>query len=173
MGALSDIDIRSALLLKDIEITPWPEDIQFQPASIDLRLGDQFLVGAAYNESLAPARYWNGTFYIEPGQFVLATTLERIRIGRHYVGQLNGKSSWGRKGLLIHATAGFVDPGFTGQLTLEMYNLRQSRIPLEPGVTIAQICFFKLDTPAGRMYGDPELGSHYKDQQGPTPADQS
>lgn len=124
---------------------------QLQPASYDLTLGE--LPG--------------GLRKLEPGQFILASTLERVNIPAHVVGRIEGKSSWARKGLIIH-TAGFVDPGFRGQLTLEMTNLSDTPVPLKVGVLIAQIAFQLLDKPAARPYGHPELGSHYQNQEGIT-----
>lgn len=167
---LSDQDIRWALYHKWIKIDPEPPDDCIQPASVDLHLGDTILIGHPFNlgfteiDIRAPGL---GAYLLQPGQFVLGTTVEKVTLDSGHVGQLNGKSTLGRQGLLIHATAGFVDPGFSGQLTLEMYNLRQNTIRLEAGQKIAQICFIKLSSGAFRPYGHPELGSHYQGQEGP------
>lgn len=135
-------------------ITPWyPE--QIQPASYDLMLGE-------LPEQL-------GFMYLQPGQFILASTLEKVHLPDWLVGRIEGKSTWARRGLIIH-TAGFVDPGFKGQLTLEMTNLSQEIISLKLGDRIAQIAFQRLDTPAARPYGSNGLGSHYQNQEGITQA---
>jgi dCTP deaminase len=107
-------------------------------------------------------------FIIQPGEFVLAATLETITLPDDIVARVDGKSSLGRLGLLIHATAGFVDPGWTGRLTLELSNVAKMPIAVRPGMRICQISFLRLSTPAERLYGSPELGSKYQGQTEPT-----
>lgn len=131
---------------------------QLQPASYDLRLGD--------------IRGWSLEYeprWIYPKEFILGSTQEVVSLPANIVGRLEGKSSIARNGIIIH-TAGFVDPGFRGQLTLEITNLSDEAIPLSYGMLIAQIAFQWLDEPANRPYGHPDLGSHYQDQHGATPA---
>lgn len=128
---------------------------QLQPASYDLTLGQ-----------LPSLR---DTYLLRPKEFILASTLERVSIPGTLVARIEGKSTWARKGLVIH-TAGFIDPGFQGQLTLEMTNLSNTPILLELGKRIAQIAFQLMDKVPVRLYGDPDLGSHYQGQQGITEA---
>lgn len=134
-------------------IEPYDER-QLQPASYDLLLG-----GA---ERSLPT-------FLNPGEFILATTLERVNIPNNIVGRLEGKSTWARRGVIIH-TAGFIDPGFRGQLTLEITNLGQNLIQLNENDPICQISFAFLNAPAVKPYGHPFLGSHYQDQEGATPS---
>jgi dCTP deaminase len=103
-------------------------------------------------------------FAIHPGEFVLGRTLERVKIPEDVVARIEGKSSLGRLGLIVHATAGFVDPGFEGTLTLEITNLTRVPIMLYAGLLIAQLSFMALDAPAEQPYGSAELGSHYQGQ---------
>jgi dCTP deaminase len=167
-------------------VYPPPEDIQFQPASLDLRLGNQFKWFEAPTDSgsLDPTvsypKEWVGTctvphvegaeaFYmLEPGVFTLATTLEAVRMPSDLVARVEGKSSLGRLGLIIHATAGFIDPGFKGNITLEMMNLSPRPIALKIGMRICQLSFEKVDGRVERPYGHPSLGSKYQGQQGVT-----
>ncbi len=107
---------------------------------------------------------------LHPGEFVLGSTLERVRLGHDIVARLEGKSSLGRLGLLIHSTAGFVDPGFDGYLTLELSNVANLPIAIYPGMKIGQISFYQLTTPADHPYGSGEMGSKYQGQRGPTPS---
>jgi dCTP deaminase len=109
-------------------------------------------------------------FILHPGEFVLGTTLERVAIPDDLVGRLEGKSSLGRLGLLIHSTAGFVDAGFAGNLTLELSNVANLPITLYPGMKIGQISLFRMSSPAEHPYGSNRLGSKYLDQVGPTPS---
>lgn len=148
---LSDKGIRKALATGAIKVTPLTSQRQFQPASLELHLGGPDHI------------------FLEPGEFRLATTVETVTIGGKHVAQVNGKSSWGRLGLLVHATAGFIDPGFHGQITLELKNLHHEKaIALAPGIAICQLVFSALDGIPGRLYGHPELGSHYQGQTGVT-----
>lgn len=148
-------------------------DEQFQPASLDLRLGD--VLGGERVQAPPPGKILLG----EPGPvdgwwlpvhaFRLASTAETVRLGPSLAGRVEGKSSWARRGLMVHC-AGFVDPGFSGQITLELFNLGPAPVFLEEGRRIAQICFDWVDTRPVRIYGDPALRSRYNGQRGPTPA---
>ena len=174
-GVLSDGTIRRLVADGRVVIDPWDPDM-VQPASVDLRLGDSFRV---FHNHLAPAIDLDRppehltelividpdkSFVIHPGEFVLGATLERVQLPDDVVARIEGKSSLGRLGLIVHATAGFVDPGFEGTLTLEITNLTRIPIILWPGKPIAQLSFMALDRPAERPYGHPELGSHYNGQ---------
>jgi dCTP deaminase len=184
---LSDYDIR-LLTAQSAEfgeqlISPVPEDHQYQPASVDLRLGDEFttfvrplgspsqgrpvVVGAPMDPEWSHMKK-SANFIMVPGEFVLATTIEAVHIPRTHVARVEGRSSLGRLGLIIHATAGFIDPGFRGQITLEMMNLSPRPIQLELGMRICQISFDKLINPAKRPYGHPALRSRYQGQTGVT-----
>jgi dCTP deaminase len=147
-----------------------------QPASVDLKLGASFRV---FHNHRLPAidlaepprnvtehvRLEDGqSFVIHPGEFVLGNTVEHVSMPDDLVARIEGKSSLGRLGLIVHATAGFVDPGFAGTLTLEITNLTRVPIVLWPGKPIAQLSFMTLDRPAERPYGHPDLGSHYHGQ---------
>jgi dCTP deaminase len=109
-------------------------------------------------------------FVLHPGEFVLGSTLERIRLPDDLVARLEGKSSLGRLGLLIHSTAGFIDPGWDGHVTLELSNVAKLPITIYFGMKIGQISFMQMTEPAATPYGSTELGSKYKGQQGPTPS---
>lgn len=145
-------------------IGPWRHD-QLQPASYDLRLGSQLRNewNAAWEFSeAAPHELW-------PGEFILAHTEEYIRMPAHLCGRVEGKSSIGRQGLAIHVTAGFVDPGFEGQITLELkYQATVKKMLLVPGMLIGQITFHSMAHTPRRLYGSPGLGSHYQGQLGAT-----
>jgi dCTP deaminase len=174
-GVLSDGTIRRLVADGRVVIDPWDPDM-VQPASVDLRLGDSFRV---FHNHLAPAIDLDRppehltelimirpdeSFVIHPGEFVLGATLERVELPDDVVARIEGKSSLGRLGLIVHATAGFVDPGFRGSLTLEITNLTRVPIILWPGKPIAQLSFMTLDQAAERPYGHPDLGSHYHGQ---------
>lgn len=158
---LSDTDITLALAAGQLVIEPYdPADLQ--PASVDLHLGPDviwFFRGEPQDVRIS-------AYTIDPGELILASTAERIEIDNGHVGRVEGKSSWARKGLLPHVAAGFIDPGFRGNITLEILNVSKVPILLEPGVAIAQIAFMRLLTPATRPYGSPGLGSHYQDSVG-------
>lgn len=158
---LSDIAIRRQMMKKAIVIDPMPQDWQFQPASVDLTLGSHFQ--SPYSD--LPCISMN-LYTMLPGECMLATTAERIEVADDMVARVEGKSSWGRKFLMVHSTAGFIDPGFRGQITLELTNLSQVTQVLPVGGAIAQVSFHWLDQPAARPYGHPELNSHYQDQVG-------
>lgn len=162
---LSDRTIRKCLSNGILAIVPEPGDAQIQPASVDLKLANEFL------DPWTKARTVPGWFSLAPGQCVLATTLERVKIPPNMVARVEGKSSWGRQFLMVHSTAGFIDPGFDGQITLELKNLSDSEpLLLKAGCYIAQVSFQWLDEPADRPYGSTGLNSHYQGQTGVTPA---
>jgi dCTP deaminase len=165
MSILADRAIRLALKNKTISIDPPPEDWQFQPASVELTLGGDFV------EPYQNTRMSHGTGYtLLPSECVLATTQQTIELAPTVVGRVEGKSSWGRRFILTHVTAGYVDPGFRGQLTLELHNLSRVSQFLAVGTPIAQLSFQWTDFEADRPYGHPELNSHYQDQSGTTPS---
>lgn len=178
---LSDRDIRAAIDAGRIGIDPFdPECVQ--PASLDIRLDRFFRVFRsskhAYIDLAKPladitelVEVTNGeAFILHPGEFVLGSTRERIRLADDLVSRVEGKSSLGRLGLLIHSTAGFIDPAWDGAITLELSNVNTIPITLYPGMRIGQLSFFQLSSPAQRPYGSPELGSSYQGQVGPTPS---
>jgi dCTP deaminase len=174
-SVLSDGTIRRLVAEGHVRIDPW-DDTMVQPASIDLRLGTSFRV--FHNHRITaidladPPRNLtehvevrdDESFVIHPGEFVLGRTQEHVELPDDIVARIEGKSSLGRLGLIVHATAGFVDPGFKGTLTLEITNLTRVPIILWPGKPIAQLSFMALDQPAERPYGHPDLGSHYHGQ---------
>ena len=156
---LSDRDIRVALEFKEIEISPMPSDDAFQPSSIDLRLGEGFI-------SIDGTKLADKQITVQPNDFLLASTLESVQLPSGIVAKLEGKSSIGRKGIFVHVTAGYVDPGWKGRLTLEIYNASSEPFVLKSGNKICQIRFMRLSSPVERMYGDSELGSHYQNSEG-------
>lgn len=156
---LSDRDIRVALEFKEIEISPMPSDDAFQPSSIDLRLGEGFI-------SIDGTKLADKQITVQPNDFLLASTLESVQLPSGIVAKLEGKSSIGRKGIFVHVTAGYVDPGWKGRLTLEIYNASSEPYVLKSGNKICQIRFMRLSSPVERMYGDSELGSHYQNSEG-------
>jgi len=175
-SVLSDGTIRRLVDEGRIVIKPWDPDL-VQPASVDLRLGDSFRVFS--NHKIPAIDLRDGTppglteevktspvdgFVIHPGEFCLGRTEEWVELPGDVVARIEGKSSLGRLGLIVHATAGFIDPGWKGTLTLELNNLTRVPIRLYPGQLIAQLSFMGLDRPAERPYGSKELGSHYQGQ---------
>ena len=179
---LSDRTIKEELAKGRIVIEPLGEGC-IQPASVDLRLDRQiitFLPPEKYSyvdirTDLAGLTVLKEIpdpmpYVLKPGQFILGTTLEYVELPHDVVARLEGKSSLGRLGLLIHSTAGYVDPGWKGQLTLEISNVAQFEITLYYQMKISQISFLRLSTPAERTYGSAELGSKYQGQVGPTPS---
>jgi dCTP deaminase len=174
-SVLSDGTIRRLIEEGSITIDPWEPSL-VQPASVDLRLGNSFRVFHNYRASAIDLREppHNLTephligpdepFVIHPGEFCLGTTLETVTLPDDIVARIEGKSSLGRLGLIVHATAGFCDPGWHGTLTLELNNLTRVPIKLWAGLPIAQLSFMTLDAPAERPYGHAELGSHYQGQ---------
>jgi dCTP deaminase len=178
-SVLSDGTILQYVEEGRIKVDPWDPKM-VQPASIDLRLGDSFRVfhnhrATAIDLRDPPSNLTEEVvmpdgeaFVIHPGEFCLGRTLEWVQIPNDVVARIEGKSSLGRLGLIVHATAGFCDPGFEGTLTLELNNLTRVPIRLYPGLPIAQLSFMTLDRPALRPYGSPGLGSHYQGQRAAT-----
>src|SRR6476469_8304562 len=174
-SVLSDGTIRRLVDEGRIKIEPW-DPAMVQPASVDLRLGRTFRVFHNFRvpaiDLAAPPDNLtemveigdDESFVIHPGEFVLGRTEEVVEMPNDLVSRIEGKSSLGRLGLIVHATAGFVDPGFRGSLTLEITNLTRVPIKLYAGLAIAQLSFMALDAPAEHPYGSAELGSHYQDQ---------
>ena len=176
---LSDRAIRRLIEAGRIGIDPYDASLM-QPSSLDVRCDRLFRVfrNSRYPfidvkepmEELTELVEIEGDepFILHPGEFVLGSTLERITLPDDLVARLEGKSSLGRLGLLIHSTAGFVDPGFNGHVTLELSNVATLPIKLWPGMKIGQLCFFQLSSPAQHPYGSRPRGSHYQFQRGPT-----
>lgn len=176
---LSDYDIRARLESGDLSITPFDDGL-IQPASVDVRLDRGFRVfnnhrhthidPAARQEDLTSlVEVPDGEpFVLHPGEFVLGATLESFTLPADLAGRLEGKSSLGRLGLLVHSTAGFIDPGFRGQVTLELSNVANLPILLTPGMKIGQLCLMAMTSPAEKPYGQGATGSRYQGQTGPT-----
>lgn len=174
----SDGTLRKLIADGEIGVEPL-EDDQIQPSSIDVRLGREFRVIQNHTAECIDPLQPHGDltarlvvpdgepFVLHPGEFVLGTTLETVSLPADVVARVDGKSSLGRWGLLIHVTAGFVDCGFSGQITLELSNVATLPIKLWPGMKIGQMSFMELDRPAERPYGHPDLGSKYQGQAGP------
>lgn len=163
---LSDKTIRQMLKEREqIIIEPEPMDEHFQPATVDLTISNSFRYlrgsGTITNEA----------FQIRPRGFLLACTQQRVFVGDRISAQVKGKSSLARQGLMVEC-AGFVDPGFAGQITLELFNMGDEYFRVRAGMPIAQIAFFHLDQPVERMYGADGLNSHYQYQRGATKAHQ-
>lgn len=169
--------MRRAIESGEIGIHPYGPNL-VQPASLDLRLGEDFQImddggpldtrNLEPHTSLSPCKMGD-QFTLFPGDFVLAQTLERVSVPASMCAKVEGKSSLGRLGLILHATAGFIDPGFEGTITLELSLASHRPLTLYPGMKIGQICFFQLTQPAEKPYGE-AIGSHYQNQSGPTPS---
>ncbi len=178
---LSDRSIHEAVQAGRIVIDPY-DPIYVQPSSVDLRVDRYFRVFENHRypyidpktaqEDLTTMIEVEGdeAFVLHPGEFVLGSTFERVELGDDIVARLEGKSSLGRLGLLIHSTAGFVDPGFDGHLTLELSNVANLPIAIYPEMKIGQLSFYQLTTPADHPYGTAVAGSKYQGQRGPTPS---
>jgi dCTP deaminase len=178
---LSDTTIRAEITAGRIVVEPF-DDAMVQPSSIDVRLDDRFLVFRNHTRGVIDVKEDlsdltemvratdERPFLLHPGEFVLGSTAERVALPDDIVGRIEGKSSLGRLGLLIHTTAGFVDAGFEGYLTLELSNVATLPITLYPGMKIGQISFLRMDRPAEVPYGAGALGSKYRGQVGPTPS---
>ena len=176
---LSDRDIREQIDSGRIVIEPF-EPSAVQPSSIDLHLDRRFRVFANSRHPYIDVRVEQpdltemieideeGPFILHPGEFVLASTVERVALPDDLVARLEGKSSLGRLGLLIHSTAGYVDPGWDGNLTLELSNVANLPIALYWGMKIGQISFQRMSSPVERPYGSEALGSKYRGQRDPT-----
>ncbi len=179
---LSDRDILTEVDLGRIGINPW-DPAMVQPSSIDVRLDRFFRVFENHRyPHIDPAEDQSeltrevvveghdDPFILHPGEFALGSTYEVVSLPDDIAARVEGKSSLGRLGLLTHATAGFIDPGFTGHVTLELANVATLPIKLWPGMKIGQLCFFRLTSPAEHPYGSEKYGSRYQGQRGPTPS---
>jgi len=176
---LSDRDLAAAVADGHLRVDPY-EPVLVQPSSIDVRLDRWFRVfnNHLYTHIDPATRQDDLTtllevadgqpFVLHPGEFVLASTYEVVTLGDQLAGRLEGKSSLGRLGLLTHSTAGFIDPGFSGHVTLELSNVANLPIMLWPGMKIGQLCIFRLSSPAEHPYGSAMYGSRYQGQRGPT-----
>ncbi|MGN6521984.1 MAG: dCTP deaminase [Actinomycetes bacterium] len=178
---LSDRDIRAAIDTGRLALDPF-EPSMIQPSSIDVRQDRFFRVFEHHRyPHRDPAEEQpdltrlvepeaEEPFVLHPGEFVLASTYEVVTLGHDLASRLEGKSSLGRLGLLTHSTAGFIDPGFSGHVTLELSNVATLPIKLWPGMKIGQLCVFQLSSPAEEPYGSQRHGSRYQGQRGPTPS---
>ena len=176
---LSDRDLLTEIDNKRVAVEPFDMEM-IQPSSIDVRLDRMFRVFENHKyphidpsieqEDLTRLIEPDGDdpFILHPGEFVLGSTLEVVSLPDHLAGRLEGKSSLGRLGLLTHSTAGFIDPGFSGHITLELSNVATLPIKLFPGMKIGQLCLFRLSSPADHPYGSDKYGSRYQGQRGPT-----
>lgn len=174
----SDRDIEQAVRVGQVTITPF-DPLSVQPASYDVRLDRYFRVFENSVVTHIDPKVEHPTklvevipgqpFVLHPGEFALGCTAEQLSLGDSLAARLEGKSSLARLGLLAHATAGFIDPGFSGQITLELASVANLPIMLWPGMKIGQICFQPLLSRAHVPYGE-QRGSHYQDQRGPTPS---
>jgi dCTP deaminase len=176
---LSDVTIREQLEAGRIIIDPLGEDC-IQPSSVDLHVDRYFRLFRNHSQRVIDVKEDQSeltelveisdedALILHPGEFVLGSTRERVALPDDLVARLEGKSSLGRLGLLIHSTAGFVDAGFDGHLTLELSNVANLPITLYPGMRIGQISFLEMTTPAAHPYGSSGLGSKYQHQRGPT-----
>ena len=178
---LSDRSIREGLERGDILIEPLGREA-IQPSSVDLHVDRYFRVFRNDTTPFIDPKQsqedltelveveGDGAFILHPGEFVLGSTLERVALGPDLVARLEGKSSLGRLGLLIHSTAGFVDAGWDGHLTLELSNVANLPIAIYPGMKIGQISFLRMTTAADQPYGSERTASKYQGQRGPTPS---
>lgn len=178
---LSDVTMREHFATGHIGVEPF-EEANIQPSSVDVCIDRYFLVFRNHDAALIDVKKdqrdlmervtvkEDEPFILHPGEFVLGSTLEAFRLPNDIVARLEGKSSLARLGLLIHSTAGFIDPGFEGHITLELSNVATLPITLYPGMKIGQISFLAMTTPADKPYGTRGLGSKYKGQRGPTPS---
>lgn len=176
---LSDVDIRKQLQSGRIGLEPLNLEL-LQPSSIDVRLDRFFRLFDNHKYPFIDPREQQDeltrfvevasdeAFILHPGEFVLGSTYEYVSLPNDIAARLEGKSSLGRLGLLTHSTAGFVDPGFQGHVTLELSNVATLPIKLWPGMKIGQLCFFQLSSPSENPYGSEKYGSRYQGQRGPT-----
>ncbi|MCO1579634.1 MULTISPECIES: dCTP deaminase [unclassified Crossiella] len=178
---LSDSDLRKEVEAGRLNLEPYDVGM-VQPSSIDVRLDRFFRVfdntkythidPSLQQDELTSLveKEDDEAFVLHPGEFVLGSTLELVGLPDDLAGRLEGKSSLGRLGLLTHSTAGFIDPGFNGHITLELSNVANLPITLWPGMKIGQLCLFRLSSPAEHPYGSAAAGSRYQGQRGPTPS---
>jgi dCTP deaminase len=178
---ISDRDIKAEISAGRVKVEPFTEAM-FQPSSVDVLLDRFFRTFENHKyEVIDPSKEQpdltrevavaaNEFFILHPGEFVLASTYEVITLPDDIAGRLEGKSSLGRLGLLTHSTAGFIDPGFSGHITLELSNVANLPVKLFPGMKIGQLCLIRLSSPAEHPYGSAIYGSRYQGQRGPTPS---
>jgi len=178
---LSDRSIREALSAGRIVVDPLDEAC-LQPSSIDVKVSNLFRVFRNHSHAVIDVKKEladltelvemqpEEAFVLHPGEFVLGSTLERVAIANDLVARVEGKSSLGRLGLLIHSTAGFIDAGFDGHITLELSNVANLPITIYPGMKIGQVSFMTMTTPADKPYGSGARGSKYQGQRGQTPS---
>ena len=178
---LSDRSLREAIEDGRIVVDPF-DPATVQPSSIDVRVDRLFRVFRNHTAAVIDVKQdlrdltelveiaAGGVFILHPGEFVLGSTLERVAVPDDLVARIEGKSSLGRLGLLIHSTAGFIDAGFDGHVTLELANVASLPITIYPGMKIGQISFMQMTTAADRPYGKGATGSKYQGQRGPTPS---
>ncbi|SKB07689.1 dCTP deaminase [Aeromicrobium choanae] len=176
---LSDRDILAEIDARRVALDPY-EPSMIQPSSIDVRLDKFFRVFDNHKyPHIDPAQdqsdltrevevTGDDAFILHPGEFVLGSTYEYVTLPDDVAARLEGKSSLGRLGLMTHSTAGFIDPGFQGHITLELANVATLPIKLYPGMKIGQLCFFRLTSAAENPYGSEKYGSRYQGQRGPT-----
>ena len=174
---LSDWDILQRLEKGEIKIEPFDSSC-LQPSTVDLHLSeevrvfDNWQIGVVdVKEKTDPSRLVRipkGGFIVHPGEFLLGATVEKITLPSDIAAKLEGRSSLGRLGLIVHATSGYVDPGFSGWLTFELSNISRLPIKVYAGMKIAQICFFQMTNKVLHPYGSKNLGSKYQGQKGPT-----
>ena len=178
---ISDRDIRAEITAGRVKVEPFTEAM-VQPSSVDVRLDRFFRTFENHKyEVIDPSKEQpdltrevavapDEFFILHPGEFVLASTYEVITLPDDIAGRLEGKSSLGRLGLLTHSTAGFIDPGFSGHITLELSNVANLPVKLFPGMKIGQLCLIRLSSPAEHPYGSAIYGSRYQGKRGPTPS---
>ncbi len=178
---LSDRDLRAEIDHGRVRIEPYDASM-IQPSSIDIRLDRFFRVFENHRYPFIDPREEqtdltrgvevrpDEPFVLHPGEFVLGSTYEVVSLPDDLAARVEGKSSLGRLGLLTHATAGFIDPGFSGHVTLELSNVATLPVMLWPGMKVGQLCFFRLSSPAEHPYGSSVYGSRYQGQRGPTPS---
>ncbi|PYI65542.1 dCTP deaminase [Arthrobacter livingstonensis] len=176
---ISDRDIRAEIDAKRIVLDPY-DPAMVQPSSVDVRMDRYFRLFDNHRYAhIDPAEEQpelthlvevepDEAFILHPGEFALASTYETVTLPDNVAARLEGKSSLGRLGLLTHSTAGFIDPGFSGHITLELSNVATLPIKLWPGMKIGQLCFFQLSSPAEHAYGTGKYGNRYQGQRGPT-----
>lgn len=178
---LSDKDIKAEIAAGRVRLEPLDLNM-VQPASVDIRLDRFFRTFENHKYAhIDPATEQDGltrevevradeAFILHPGEFVLGSTFEVVSLPEDVAARVEGKSSLGRLGLLTHATAGFIDPGFTGHVTLELSNVANLPVMLWPGMKIGQLCFFRMSSASEHPYGSSVYGSRYQNQRGPTPS---
>lgn len=178
---LSDKDIKLEIASGRVKLEPYSEDM-VQPASVDIRLDRFFRTFENHKYQFIDPRQdqqdmtrlvevdAKEPFVLHPGEFVLGSTFEVVTLPEDIAARVEGKSSLGRLGLLTHATAGFIDPGFSGHVTLELSNVSNLPVTLWPGMKIGQLCFIKMSSASEHPYGSNVYGSRYQNQRGPTPS---